>query len=125
MLLEDKAGELLREIDIKERLLAKMAKNMGVSVDELRATGPVLDASAGEEGMFVEIPDWFEPVDIPEDWDEWPPRRQKKHVEEKTKIRERAQERQRVVVHIRVADEQRERKADGHRTNQARASEFG
>ena len=43
MLLEDKAGEALREIDLKERLLAKMAKTMGVSVDELRAT-PVLDA---------------------------------------------------------------------------------
>lgn len=97
MLLEDKAGESLREIDLKERLLAKMAKTMGVSVDELRATGPVLDAGVGEEDMFVEIPDWFEPIDIPEDWDEWPPRKQKRLVEEKTKIRERAQERQRNI----------------------------
>ena len=47
-----------------------------------------------EEDMFVEIPDWFEAHDIPEDWDDWPPNRQKKLVEEKTKISERAQERE-------------------------------
>jgi hypothetical protein len=97
MLLEDKAGESLREIDIKERLLAKMAKTMGVSVDELRATGATATAGDEDGDMFVEIPDWFEPTDIPEDWDDWPPRRQKKHVEEKEKIRERAQERQRNI----------------------------
>lgn len=97
MILEDKAGEALREIDIKERLLAKMAKNMGVSVDELRSKGPMDTTDIGED-MFVEIPDWFEAHDIPEDWDDWPPNRQKKLVEEKTKIRERAQEREASIM---------------------------
>ena len=93
MILEDKAGEALREIDVKERLLAKMAKTMGVNVEELRSKGPVATIDL-EEDMFVEIPDWFEAHDIPEDWDDWPPTRQRKLVEEKTRIRERAQERE-------------------------------
>ena len=96
MILEDKAGEALREIDVKERLLAKMAKTMGVNVEELRSKGPVATIDL-EEDMFVEIPDWFEAHDIPEDWDDWPPTRQRKLVEEKTRIRERAQREKRTL----------------------------
>jgi hypothetical protein len=105
MLLEDDAGKLLREIDIKDRLRKKMAATLGVSENDL--VGQDLSQLGGggdDEDGFIEIPDWFTAVDIPDNWDDWPPARQRNYVTEKTDIRERqlSIDRNVDIAHIRL-----------------------
>jgi len=88
MILEDAAGQPLRELDMKERTLRKLAKTLGLTEEELRAQNGVSSALGGDD-MFVEIPDWFEPDDVPDNWEDWPPVKQRKYVEEKSNIRDR------------------------------------
>ena len=88
MLLEDEAGKLLREIDNKDRRLKKMAAGLGVSVDELTKQSGTKVAAAVDDG-FVEIPDWFEPADIPDNWDDMPPVKQRALIQQKSDVRDR------------------------------------
>ena len=90
MILEDKFGEALREVDIKDRLMKKMAKQLGMSQEELmkKQNAGMIKMETGDDD-FVQAPDWFEAKDFPEGWDDWPPARQKSYIKEKEKVRER------------------------------------
>ena len=90
MILEDKFGELLREVDQRERRKKALAKALGdkaLAEADAHMQGDVLAAPVVNE-LEVEIPAWMDRV--PLDWDRWTLARQRQHVDEKFKIRERA-----------------------------------
>ena len=88
MLLEDEAGKALREIDVVERRRKKMAQTLGVDEADLMNGGATITVNEDGE-MGVEIPDWFTAADIPDNWDDMPPVKQRKLVAEKTDVRDR------------------------------------
>jgi len=94
MLLEDKAGEILREIDRIERQRALVAKPIG---GENTSHGGTSGTSASDvDTGVVEIPDWM--VTVPPDWDSWTLPRQRKHIDEMDQIRLRALTRRENIV---------------------------
>ena len=89
MLLEDEAGKKLREVDIKDRLLKKMAATLGVSVEDLDGADMEDMNVQGDDDAFIEIPNWFEPEDVPERWDDWAPNKQRSYIDAKKDVRDR------------------------------------
>lgn len=90
MILEDKAGEVLREIDRIERQRALVAKTIG---EGNTFQGETSGATAsGVDSGVVEIPEWM--VNVPPDWDSWALPRQRNHIDELDLIRLRALTRQ-------------------------------
>jgi hypothetical protein len=96
MLLEDKAGEALREIDRLERQKKQFIKEFGES-----AAGALADSAAGGDGVggdgvggsgpptedirtAVEVPEWLKK---PPQYDDWDVKRQMKYVQFHSDIR--------------------------------------
>lgn len=87
MILEDKFGMLLREVDRVLRQNALIAKAMGQDFVEDNPVGALVPHGEVADSMTVDIPPWM--VTVPLDWDNWSILKQRQFIADQNDNRKR------------------------------------